>query len=507
MKFKMKAIKRILLFLIALTLFVTPVMGVYAQVPTSYTYNYDYWGLVMDSPDPYKVKAVLTSSELGLEVPLSRPEGLFVTDENMIYVCDTGNNRILEIKMEMDTYTVLRIIDSFQGDCEITTFNTPKDIYVADSGNMFIADTNNNRVVKLDNDLNYITEFLRPTDETFDQDVSFLPTKVVADDVERAYVIGTNVNKGVIKYETDGTFQGFMGANKVIATTWEYIKRKLQTKEQRERSSSFVPTEYENLYIDKEDFIYTCTTAFEEENLLDDKAMPIRRLNALGSDILIKNDWVPPIGDWDWANFGGYNGPSLITDITAMDDETYFALDKTRGRIFGYDDQGIMLYVFGGIGNSNGYFRKPIAIEHTGKDLLVLDNVDNSITIFTPTTYGGLINSALAEYDLGNYEKSSEYWYEVLKMNGNYTRAYIGIGRVLLREDRFKEAMEMFKVAYDDENYSKAFKLYRKEVIEDNIIYVFIGLFIIVAIWLVSVRRKKIKWEVADYESKFRKHR
>ena len=63
----------------------------------------------------------------------------------------------------------------------------------------------------------------------------------------------------------------------------------------------------------------------------------------------------------------GYKGPSLITDITALDSGIYFAVDKVRGHIFGYDTQGNMLFAFGGNGNMDGYFKLPSAIDHMGK--------------------------------------------------------------------------------------------------------------------------------------------
>ena len=70
-----------------------------------YTYNYDYWEDIRESPDAYKVKTVLYSTTLELgtnaslgaqNVPMSKPQSLFVK-EDKLYVCDTGNNRILEI--------------------------------------------------------------------------------------------------------------------------------------------------------------------------------------------------------------------------------------------------------------------------------------------------------------------------------------------------------------------------------------------------------------------------
>jgi tetratricopeptide (TPR) repeat protein len=103
-------------------------------------------------------------------------------------------------------------------------------------------------------------------------------------------------------------------------------------------------------------------------------------------------------------------------------------------------------------------------------------------------------------YSVGQYELSADYWREVLRLNGNYDMAYVGIGRALLRQEKYKEAMEYFEFALDDINYSKAFQLYRKEWIEDNIIWIFTSFFLIITVPIVIGKVKKIRREVAEAE-------
>ena len=125
---------------------------------TSYTYNLDYWGDVQDSPDFYTVSKVVTSSDLQLDVKMKSPEGLFMY-KDLLYVCDTGNNRILELqRVSEEELKLVRIIDSFSG-AENNTFSAPTDIAISEEGNFFIADKGNARVLKLDKDLNYLMEF------------------------------------------------------------------------------------------------------------------------------------------------------------------------------------------------------------------------------------------------------------------------------------------------------------------------------------------------------------
>jgi len=81
----------------------------------------------------------------------------------------------------------------------------------------------------------------------------------------------------------------------------------------------------------------------------------------------------------------------------------------------------------------------------------------------------------------GRYESSAVVWEEVLKMNGNYDLAYIGIGRAALRQKEFQKAMKYYKLKHYREGYGKAFQLYRKQWTEENLwwILLIIGLAIV----------------------------
>lgn len=491
-----KIIKRVGILLTSAVMLIGSSMTAWASNDSSYTYNYDYWGDVQDSPDAYTVSGVYTSVDLGLDKNLSQPQGMFVYD-NLIYICDTGNNRIVVVeRINEEGFKLKQIIDEFKGDVEVNTFSGPTDIAVSEEGDLYIADKGNGRILRLDKDLNYIMQFNKPVDNTLDPTITFSPNKIIIDTAGRVYCIATGINKGLIKYENDGTFSGFVGATKVTYDFTDYIWKRLATEEQRAQMESFVPTEYDNIYMDYEGFIYACTGNVTKEDLDSGAADAIRKLNLMGNDILVRNGEWPVYGDLYWGEGGGYEGPSHMIDITAFENDVYVALDKNRGRLFAYDDQGRMLFAFGGNGNMDGYFRQPVAIEHMGQDLLVLDSLDCAITLFTPTEFGSLIYQAIDQFDAGEYTKSGETWQKVMDINGNYDLAYIGIGRSLLRQERYHEAMEYFELKYDDENYSKAFKQYRKEWVEEHIVIIFIVVFGILIIPLVIGKIKNIKHEI-----------
>ncbi|MBP5793651.1 MAG: tetratricopeptide repeat protein, partial [Spirochaetaceae bacterium] len=245
-----------------------------------------------------------------------------------------------------------------------------------------------------------------------------------------------------------------------------------------------------------EGFVFATVKTFQEWDLLSDKAKPIRRLNALGEDILVKNATVPPIGDLNWGNAAGIRGAAKFADITVLDNEVYIAIDENRGRLFGYNNQGYLLFAFGGKGNIEGYFRTPTAVEHCGRDLFILDAQSCALTVYTPTEFGNLIYDATEQYACGEYDEAAVTWQKVLDLNGNYDLAYIGLGKALVRQKRYKEAMTYFKLKHDRKDYSKAFMYYRKEVVEKNVGYVvFIAAALLVVCFAIK-RISKIKKEL-----------
>ena len=88
----------------------------------------------------------------------------------------------------------------------------------------------------------------------------------------------------------------------------------------------------------------------------------------------------------------------------------------------------------------------------------------------------------------------------MLKQNSNYSLAFRGIGRSYLKQNQYEDAMKYFKMAHDQENYGRAFKLYRKDWIEKNIKWVFLVLIVLIVLWLIKQLRRKMQWEVIMHE-------
>jgi len=371
-------------------------------------------------------------------------------------------------------------------------------------GEIYIADTENLRILRLDKDFNFINDVTIDRENpppAYESDIDFLPNKLVVDFSGRIFVQARNVNRGFMEFNREGDFISYMGASRVQVELRDIMWRMIQTDAQRARSMLFVPTEYSNIALDHDGFVYATLSTFSG---FARNADPVRRLNAVGADILVRNGrWYqggvgtsPPHGDWYYSNLAGFTGWSRFTDVVPFDNDSYACLDRNRSRIFVYDYQGNMLYAFGGPGNRDGYFRDAVAIDEMNRDLFVLDAANGMITRFRLTEYGQLINQALDYYYSGNYNASADKWAEVLTLNGNFDLAYIGKGRAALRNDQFYEAMQYYSLKYDQEQYGRAFQLYRKYWIEERIVGIVIVILALIVLtkttgFIIKRRRRK----------------
>ena len=474
----------IVFFTVLILLFISTGNSIALAKTSNYTYNYDVYGEAVSSPNAYRVSAYLLGTNFDIGA-FRDPQGLYVRG-NKLYVCDSGNNRIVIITVGDDgSYSISDIITQVTIENAESALNYPMDVFEDNNGDLYIADTNNQRILRLDKDKNFIMELSKPVNETFSETAEFLPTKLVVDKAGRIFVQARNVNKGLMEFDPQGDFAGYMGANRVKVNPIDLFWKNIASRKQRAAMELFVPTEYNNVCIDDRGFIYATNTSSTTDS--------VRRFNAQGDDILVRNGIEDPVGDLIKGTSSSIEASKFI-DVAALENDSYVCFDRTRGRLFVYDSQGNLLYAFGGVGNREGSFLIPVAIEAMGCSLFALDSRTGAVTRFDLTEYGTIINDALTEYKRGHYDESAKKWEEVLKLNGNYDMAYIGIGRSALRTGDYATAMKCFRVKGDFANWSKAFQQYRKLWMEENLRWILLILgALIIGSPLVRGMRKLIK--------------
>jgi len=441
----------IVLALIASSL---PIVAGATQTPYE-AYTYNYYGDAVPLPAPFAPERQVSGQELGAGA-FRDPADVFVTEDGTVYILDSGNNRLLRTDGD---WRAADSIATFTNEGREDTLRNPQGLFVSDEHTIYIADTDNNRIVVLSPEGELLRIVASPESEVLPQGFVFTPVKLTVDDAGRMFVVARGVYEGLMQFDENGGFIGYAGTINVRQTFADRIWRMLATREQRSRMQLFIPTEFSNVDIDTRGFVFAT-------NIDTYSQTPIRRLNPSGQDVLKRFGYHPVMGDVRYRQFGNNSGPSRMTDIKVLGGGIYVAMDSYRGRLFAYNDEGQLLYAFGGKGTQLGLFNTPVAVERLGERLLVLDRGKNALVVFAPTHFGRTVHEATTQRYLGNDAEAVAQWEEVLRINANYDLAYLGIGKSLLMERKNKEAMTYFKLGMDRKYYSLAFKRHRREVMQ-----------------------------------------
>lgn len=443
------------------------------------SYIYDENRVAKHVPDAYDHYLSVALRADGLSAV--KPSDLFVTEQN-VYVTDYGNNRILILDDQFRMSRTITELTDKNG--VVSAFKQPNGIFAYEDGRMLVADTGNNRIVLCDADGSILLQIDKPGNMVgVSAENEFLPLKVAADTIGRIYVVAENINNGILQFDSEGVFIGYLGAPTVKADFLTLLWKSIFSKEQQSQMESFVPTEYNNLFIDEEDFLWG-TIGTEPES-------PIRKLNAMGNDVLARNGLFAPQGDLVAADAAS----SVIVDVATNPNGMYSMLDQTRGRIFTYDVNGNLLFAFGNKGEREENFAQPIAITYFRDMLLVLDTAHNSLQVFRPTAYGELLFEAVDAQYTGDFDAANTLWSQIASENSNLKYAFSGLGNAELSKGNYEQALTYFKYAGDTVGYSNAKEQLRKQQMKTGFPFLFGGAAVlIVGLILNSLIRKFLRY-------------
>ncbi len=490
---KIKLAFRVLSVLLMMTLIIetagiTKAFAANTEEPYD-SYNYDYWGYIHYTPSPYTTERVINGESLTFNGenlgPFDEPEDFCKDAAGNLYIADTGNNRI--VVMDPEVKNVIRVITGYTVNGEEKKFNQPYGICVSAKNQLYICDSGNKKIVVLDNDtLEYVKVVEKPRSESLDENFVFTPLKVAVDYADRVYCIAKNQFQGIMVFEEDGSFATFFGTIEVKISAWEKFWKRLATREERSHQRLFIPTEFTGVDIDPDGFVFA--TNIDSEGI-----QGVRRLNPSGQDVIKKGENANVGGDLNTEGNSDYAGPSQFADVVYRDNGMYSCVDKRRGRIFTYDYEGNLLYIFGGLGTQAGTLLIPSAIEAVGDRIVVLDSQRSQVVIYAVTEYGDLINRAVAlRYD-GDETEAVALWERVLELDEDNELANTGIGKAYLSAGDYKLAMKYLKLGVNKNYYAIAYKRYRNAWLVEYVSYFLTGAVVIIAgiIIFVNVRKRR----------------
>ena len=78
------------------------------------------------------------------------PQDICYADDGNLYLADTGNNRIVVLNNDMTE--VVNIIDGFDNNGVKDGFKSPYGVCISEKGQLYVADSQNHRIVVLEKD-------------------------------------------------------------------------------------------------------------------------------------------------------------------------------------------------------------------------------------------------------------------------------------------------------------------------------------------------------------------
>lgn len=416
----MRKIMYSLLICCFLIRWMSPVQAEASQT-TTYTYT-----MVDGNKEFARTQDAYIPERTVTELGLSSPADIFIDEDDILYIADTGNRRIVLY----DTVT-----DKKVAELTYAEFKTPKGVCVTKNGDIYVADSSASAVFIFDRTFELIKKIERPDVPAFG-DTAFDPHKVAADENGNIYVVGEGVSNGIIQLSVTGEFLGFFAVNQTELTFLQKIQSVFFTREQMEKLSDFTPSTFANVGIDYRGIVYTVTGGKAVNAVKKHKT---NGSNMFAQDVYTQED---------------------TTDVWVDDNLFIYASSKT-GYIDVYTPAGELIFEFGSketLLDVAGLFNSlvSIAVDSDGY-IWAADGAKGYLQSYRPTEYTKQLYTALNLYENGYYDESLEVWKEVLALNQMSVIAHNGIANAYAAKYDFSSAMDHYEVAGNHEKYSDAF--------------------------------------------------
>lgn len=447
----MRKLKRLAVSVLLVLIIGVLLLSGTAIADTPYTtYTINGYGQIRQTQTAYLAYATIT--KFGEEA-MASPSDICLDSDGLIYVADTGNARI--------------VVGTADGEFVRTvgegTLVNPRGVFVTDEGDIYVADRDAGKIFIFNSAGKLINEYGKPSSPLYGDEVSFLPIKIVVNDAGIMFIVCESNTNGIVEISPTegGTFLGYFGTNFASTSLTTIIYRAILTDEQRARMVSNIPATPTNLAIDAKGLIYTVTRGNKNDTL--------KRLNIAGTNMIHNTD-------------GTY--ADTPTAVVAGNHDNVYVADQ-QGYIFEYNNEGEMLFVFGG--PDDGSQRVGLSTMVSGITLderdriYVLDSDKAQIQIYQPTEFTQLLHNALYLYSKGRYTEAKEPLNEVLKVNSMFDYANKAMGRCYYQEDDYEQALHYARLAKDYTGYSDAYWEIRNVWLKNNIMTVIV---LLVLLWV-----------------------
>lgn len=459
-----KRISRVIILLCILSLLFSVTVS---AKETNYTINN---GEIIAIPEVYNYSySINTVTNNGEITHFNQPTDLFLDNQGYLYVADTKNNRV--VKMTKSGEFVAQITES-----DGLAFNEPQGVFVSENGDLYISDTGNSRIVQLNANGETVNTYGMPESPMLSDVQTYSPTKIGMSATGAVYVL---MGENIMLLDSQNTFRGFIGQSDIGFDFTDWLLRLVASDEQKKSIEKRNADPYTNFCLDSRGMIYAVSRDTQEGQ--------IKVLNTVGNNIYRKvgtlaNDWQAlktlvsnlfsgnlQSKSFTYGEVTEDGMPAIFADICVDKNGTVTVIEANTCKIYQYDAQGNLLAVFGGKGSDQGEFYLPssMVVDDEGR-LYVLDQSYGNITVLEPSNFITMVQNATIAYNEGKYEEADALWKAVLEIDETYPMTHFGAGLTAMKAGDWKTAMEHFKYSEDRAEYSKAFAELRYEIIKQN---------------------------------------
>lgn len=469
----MKLFKRICAIALSVIVLLSVTGTVFALnegIDYSYSVNDDFERSTL--PKTFKVNSVISGNFDGSTMLM--PEDMFISKDGFVFIADTGNDRILKLTLNGE------FVASFKAE-EVGGLNGPKGVYVTPDGEIYIADTGNKRLLALNPDGTLRKEFPKPESEMLSDTMVYEPTKITVSNSGLIYVV---MGKEFMSITQNNEFFGYLGSSKVKFSLKNMFINMFASETQKALLTKVQPSAYNNFDLGNDGIVYAVSNSKESQ---------IKKITSVGENIYEEKFY----GEYVYDKNNIMIVP-FYNDISVDETGLIYVCETNSKTIYQYDQKGNSISSFGGAGETAGYFSMPTAIDVADNgNVYVLDAERGNIQIFVQTYFMQQVSKALMLFENGKYTEAEKVLNNIVELNSSYAFAHDVLGTIELKKKNYKDAMKHFEISGNQEDFGIAYGKQMHEKITANFALVAVGvivLFFAIAIGIAKFKKLSDKW-------------
>ena len=294
--------KRFMLLLLAALMLFTTAFAADGTSNVYQGYTYDFFSNIKSTPAPFVLSQVIDSTsvtktgrtiETVTDIATSEDGRIFIVDKtnSIIYVLDENGQYQSFIKNVKDANKKNAQING-----QNVSLSSPEGVFYHEkTDELYVCDTGNQRILVLDGNNNYAFKraILRP--ENMTGETEFKPAKVTVDNADRIYAVVLSSYEGIIELNEDGSFSRYFGVNEPQINMVDFLWKSIASDKQKEKMGKTYAPAFNNVALDGEGFVMAVTS----DSASADKVF---RLNYAGANVLREMGNTPVSGDLKTEN-------------------------------------------------------------------------------------------------------------------------------------------------------------------------------------------------------------